>query len=132
MSEEYAEDYMDTADSSSEVSDDFQDTSSSYEEEPSEEGQTQETDSSSAIADAPPIRDLYGRFGQVNSQIQNQSQQLSAVTEKLSELASALEKNASGSQSSSSIYDTMDADQKSAATKLVEEHHYTDPSTATL
>jgi len=125
---EYTEDYSEVPAEEAATSDELQEGPDSYDTTvPGEDGSAQQEDSPSANSDTPHIeevrRDLYGRYGDVNRQMQDQSRQLQDMTGKLGELASALENsNTRGSGGSGNIYDSMDADQKTAATRLVEEH----------
>jgi hypothetical protein len=65
----------------------------------------------------PQIRDMYGRYGKTN-------ERMDEINEKLDQLASSLKASpaSGGGPREESVYDTMDANQRTAANQLVEHH----------
>ena len=65
----------------------------------------------------PQIRDMYGRYGKTN-------ERMDEINEKLAHLASSLKASpaSGGGPREESVYDTMDANQRTAANQLVEHH----------
>ena len=124
MSEEYAGEFSEVPAEQAATEEQLQDGVLPFDSSVEEESSSVQEDSSPSAENSTPLeeirRDLYGRYGDVNRQMQNQSRQLEEVTEQLGQLASNL--STPREERSDSIYDTMDADQKAAATRLVEEH----------
>jgi len=113
---EYIEDYSDAPADQAEANEEIQSGPASLDSnaEPGE-GESSQQDSS-AEDYGPQIREMYGRYGQVNTRMDEISNQLTNLTSTMKENAS------SGVAGKESIYDTMDANQRSAANDLVEQH----------
>jgi len=113
---EYIEDYSDAAADQAEASGEIQSGPASLDSnaEPGEGESSQQE--SSTVDYGPQLREMYGRYGQVN-------ERLDGFASQLTDLTSAMKENASsGVGNKESIYDTMDANQRSAANDLVEQH----------
>ena len=113
---EYIEDYSDAAADQAEASGEIQSGPASLDSnaEPGEGESSQQE--SSTVDYGPQLREMYGRYGQVN-------ERLDGFAAQLTDLTSAMKENASsGVGNKESIYDTMDANQRSAANDLVEQH----------
>ena len=113
---EYIEDYSDAPADQAEANEEIQSGPASLDSnaEPGE-GESSQQDSS-AEDYGPQIREMYGRYGQVNTRMDEISNQLTNLTSTMNANAS------SGVSDKESIYDTMDANQRTAANDLVEQH----------
>ena len=113
---EYIEDYSDAAAEPAEAFGEIQSgpasLDSNAEPEESESGQQE----SSTEDYGPQLREMHGRYGQVN-------ERMDSIASQLTDLTSAMKDSSSSDMGGKeSIYDTMDANQRTAANDLVEQH----------
>ena len=113
---EYIEDYSDAPADQAEASGEIQSGPASLDSN-AEPGEGESSQQESSAEDyGPHIREMYGRYGQVNTRMDEISNQLTNLTSTMNTNAS------SGMGNKESIYDTMDANQRTAANDLVEQH----------
>jgi chromosome segregation ATPase len=112
---EYAEEYSDEAAYEAESPEELQAVSESLDSDSGTEEEESVQQSQPVDDYGPQIRDMYGRYGQVNDRMDE-------INSKLDELSSNLSSTSSHEQSEDNIYNSMDAAQREAAQKLVEQH----------